>query len=336
MPSPSPSVAACLFLLSIPALFTGCASSPTQEEAPHPDFAHLLILRSGDLEIGVLPPAGGRIVLLRIAGGPNLLKSNPAGWQPAAWPEIRPDVARRNFEGHTYWLAPQSNWWNQQDVLPPWRGRLWPPDPFLSMAPYEIVESGSSEAVLRGPASPVSGVSLTKTVRVGPGRQVHLSAVAENVREEPVHWALWSNTRFYGDVPFRIALEGTSGSEIRYSHPENFFGEISPDGKWFTFPSFKEMPQDARPVVNKAFISTRRAYAEVFFEEWTLVKAMQDAQPDHVHPEHGAVEVFLQRHPNRDSSLLEIEFHGPYGEIAPGHSIRIEETWTLRPARRNR
>ncbi len=42
----------------------------------------LIELTNGTVVVGVLPPLGGRVVLLKTAGGENLLDSDPRFWKP--------------------------------------------------------------------------------------------------------------------------------------------------------------------------------------------------------------------------------------------------------------
>ena len=42
----------------------------------------LVELTNGTVVVGVLPPLGGRVVLLKTAGGENLLDSDPRLWKP--------------------------------------------------------------------------------------------------------------------------------------------------------------------------------------------------------------------------------------------------------------
>ena len=300
------------------------ASPPTGAEE------HLIVLRHGDLEVGVLPQVGGRVVLLRHRSGPNLLKSDPAGWQPESWPQLHANTPWRAFNGHIHWVAPQSEWWSDQDLLPERAGQWWPPDPYLIFGNYEILEQTPVRLVLRGPPSPVSGLRLTKTVELRADNVVWLAAKAENIRDTPVSWGLWSNTRFHGDTPFRVDLDGFAEEGIWYSHPERFRGSVSAEGRWFTFDNENAVGV-AEPVANKAFMNVASARAEAFFDGLVLEKAMPVTEAERIHPEHASVEVFLQKHSNRADALLELEFHGPYETLPPGGSTRLEETWTLRP-----
>ncbi|MCC5804843.1 MAG: DUF4380 domain-containing protein [Opitutales bacterium] len=312
----------------------GCGPAPETPatSAPAGAEAHLIVLRHGDLEVGVLPQVGGRVVLLRHRGGSNLLKSDPSGWQPEAWPELRADAPWRGFNGHIYWVAAQSEWWNRQDLLPQRAGQWWPPDPYLVFGDNEILEQSPVRVVLCGPPSPVSGLRLTKFVELRADNVVWLAAEAENIRDAPVSWGLWSNTRFHADTPFRVDLNGFGEEDIWYSHPHRFHGEVSADGRWFTFAN-EGAAEVAEPVANKAFMGVPTARAEIFFDDLILEKAMPFTEAARVHPEHASVEVFLQKHNNRADALLEIEFHGPYETLPPGGTIRLEETWTLRPRR---
>ncbi|MCD8483312.1 MAG: DUF4380 domain-containing protein [Verrucomicrobia bacterium] len=142
-------------------LLTGVLQACAAESA---GTEHLIVLRSGDLEVGILADFGGKLVWVSKAGSANFLRENRAHWLPAAWPEsVHVNFRRAAFYGTTHWLAPQEHWWQQQDLIPERQGDDWPPDPFLEFGRYQILERTTSAVTIISPPSPVSGVQMKKT-----------------------------------------------------------------------------------------------------------------------------------------------------------------------------
>jgi hypothetical protein len=48
---------------------------------------------------------------------------------------------------------------------------------------------------------------------------------------------------------------------------------------------------------------------------------------ERLHPEQAFIELY--RGTGRGGEILELEMHGPYETLAPGASMRFEETWEL-------
>src|SRR3989442_7663077 len=117
------------------ALQVGQASSPGEGETRGP----LLRLSNPTLTLAIVPGLGGRIVELRADGGETMLDSDPRFWkEPFAAPDLRTPFEPWN--GHTYWVGPQTAWWTQQEMDADRRKAraTWPPDPFHETARYEV------------------------------------------------------------------------------------------------------------------------------------------------------------------------------------------------------
>lgn len=316
------------FLLIVLYPVFSCFASP-QTEAEQ----HLRMLRHGDLEVGVLPELGGRIVLLRKQGSHNMLRENQSFWHPENWPQsVHANTRRSVFFGHIHWLAPQSAWWQQQDLDPQQQGRDWPPDPFLELGRYEVLEQTPARLVVRSPESPVSGVVLTKVFELVSENSLRIIAEARNVRNSAVSWGLWSNARFPADTRFRAALAGVTEEDIRYSDGAAFRGSVSEDAQWFTFANDPESLRVETSAASKAFINTSSPRFEIAFADWILVTSLADPLPSRIHPEHATAEVFLMKHPRSDHAFLELEFHGAYQTLQRNESVTIAELWQILPA----
>jgi hypothetical protein len=291
---------------------------------------HLVILQNGTLRVGVLPTIGGRVVLLQVGNGPNLLQSNPGQWTPEARPDLAGPPSWKAFDGHIIWLSPQEGWWSQQEGWPELSGANWPPDPYLIYAPYEVLKRTASSITLLSPPSPVSGIRMEKSVRVSSPGEVRLSAKATNIREEVVTWGLWSNTRFSDRTPFSVACRGLEEDAIRYLKPEGMKGVRTADGKGFTFPQTREPRRPEENRANKVFLPVK----EREIHAWPapgirLRKLAGPVDPETIHPSQASVEIFLQRGASPEDGLLELEFHGPVERLQPGESLSLEERWLL-------
>jgi hypothetical protein len=195
-------------------------------------------------------------------------------------------------------------------------------------AGYSVKALTEERIELVGPASPVSGVQVTKGYAfTGPGR-LECTTTLTNVRDEAVAWGLWSNTRLEPGVPFYVACEGVSADAVRYDDPDGFRGSF-PDGRrWYTIAA----SGSAQEVANKAYLPTQKPWIGIFQENWLWVKEIAGIDWRGVHPDHTSVEIFMRVGGAPERQLLELEFHGPHTEIAPGASISQTEAWTFHRA----
>jgi hypothetical protein len=300
----------------------------------------LLVLRNDQIVVGLLPQVGGRVVLLRRPDGANVLKSHPKLWdlEQTEPPEPAADAAFTAYNGHITWLGPQSGWWTAQDLNPARRDQAapWPPDPWLVYGEYEVAEQATDRVVLRSPESPVSGVQLTKTVRIGPDGQVCVTAEARNIREKTVCWDVWSNTRMAGTARSYVPLHPERPIRLEYGSGRPLQQRMTPHrivGRWFTFESDWTLPEGAQGATAKAFLNPDPGLIAGFTPTDVFLKQFPVTPPDEVHPEQAAVEIYqaLDREPAED--LLELEAHGPFRSIGPGEALALEETWRVLPWR---
>lgn len=297
-----------------------------------PDSA-LVILRGDELEVGILSEMAGRIVLLRRPGGENLLQSDPALW--AEHPSKRPDPSAgpfwKEYGGHITWLAPQSGWWAYQNDYPEMHGQGWPPDPYQIYGPATVVEKSDRHVILSGPESPITGVRMTKEVRLLDDGRVLVRASAENSADEPRAWGLISNTRFAPRTPSYIPLaEGDEPVFISlFTGPrENPLPFAILDG-FFSFRVDEPVPAGLEGWSDKASM-TSRGYLAAFPPGYCFVKRADVSQATEVHPEHRFAEIYENVPAQPDGwGILELEFVGPSKRLAPGESVSFEETWEV-------
>ena len=299
----------------------------TSERGPAPP----LRLAKAGLTLGLVPDLGGRIVELRTAGGENLLDADPRFWKgPFPPADLRTPFAPWN--GHTYWVGPQSAWWTQQDMDAERRAKkaTWPPDPFHETARYEVREHGRSRARLESPPSPITGLRRRLDVEILDGRRVRIRVTATNVRTSPVAWSIYSNTRVRpeGWAYVRLAPDGVR----RIDGPRDDSAVYPHDvvrGYFASPPGVKPAPADT-PRTADAFLRPVEPSIAYFHGHQLLVKRMEGFSESRLHPEETLVEIYRSSGGGTEAALLELELHGPYETLAPGQTVSFEETWEIR------
>lgn len=293
----------------------------------------LIVLRNGGTEVGVLPRLGGRVVLVRRCGGNNILKVDPSTWPRAPRRHMSAYCRFVPHNGHIVWLGPQSQWWAHQRENPSRRRRkaVWPPDPHLEYANYRAVDCTGTSVRMRGPVSRFTGIELTKTVKVDFDGTVDFSVKAVNTRRTSVTWDLWLNTRVDGNrrcyVPVGslddVRVEGKSGSGVDtmpWRVGEGFF----------TFDP-QSPSRGKRMRAAKAFIYPATGVIATFTDSEMLLLRFKRHRRDQIHPEQGLIEIFNMKSTRGNDALLELEYHAPYRELAPGESMSAEQIWEIHP-----
>jgi uncharacterized protein DUF4380 len=285
----------------------------------------LLLLANTEIVVGVLPRIGGRVVLLRRPGGVNALLSNPARWSdeptPAAGAEFVP------YNGHITWVGPQSGWWTDQDVNPARRDAAapWPPDPWLIYAPFRVEAQTPTTVRLVGPDSPVCGLRLTKEVELADSGVVTLRVAAQNIRQRPVTWDIWTNTRLPGDCPAFVPVEPSGDWRVEPADAA-LLHRIGDGG--FTF-DVQAASQGDTNATAKAFIHPARGEICAASPGGRFVKRAPIVPQADIHPEQAFIEVYQDVDSAGGPGLLELEMHSALQTLAPGESMRFEETWEL-------
>ncbi|MBN1674158.1 MAG: DUF4380 domain-containing protein [Kiritimatiellae bacterium] len=330
-----------LHRLELPALLVSCAllagcASPDARRSP---ARGLLILRNAKVVVGILPEVGGRVVLLKRPAGHNVLKSDSALWNErrAQRPVATPDAGWKAYDGQIVWVGPQSAWWTDQDANPKRREQKagWPPDPYLVYGQFEVVERTETSVRLVGPESPVTGVQLTKEIRLEPDGRVRYSVSGRNSRDRAIARDLWPNLRMSGfdrcyvpvAGPDAVRVEGPTAAQknrvtVAHRLVEGFF----------TFAP--ELPNAGKSwQMAKAFIQPNAGLMAGFTAEDALLIRFSPVPKDRIHPDQGQIEIFNSVR-NRDgevTSLLELEMHSPFRSLAPGETITVQQIWEVIP-----
>jgi hypothetical protein len=288
-------------------------------------------LTNGAIVLGVLPPLGGRAVVLRTAEGKNLLDSDPKYRRPP-FPEASLGQPFLPWNGRIVWTGPQSGFWSQQDLAPDRRGAGWPPDPFGETARFEVVERTPTRAVLQGPVSPVTGLSLRHEYEIVGERIVRMRVTGTNGRDTPVSWDLWPNTRVRPDGYPYVPIDPEHPPRIEGPPPGS--GPVGPyphevhDG-WLAMPPGHRPESPDHRLSAKAFVSPPRGLVAFFRDHRLLLIRADVVSPARLHPEQAFVEVYRGAGATPADDILELEMHGPYETLGPGESMSFEQTFEI-------
>lgn len=292
----------------------------------------VLYIENEGLKAGILTDVGGRLVFLGKQGGVNLLKSDTTRWleSEAERPHPSPFSEFKAYDGHIIWPGPQTEWWLHQEVNPERRddGAIWPPDPYLVHAPYQVVSHRKNSITLAGPHSPVSGITLTKTYSLS-GNRLHIKTSMRNTSDGPVEWDLWSNARFEGNTDFfvpqcedgiqRIATEDSETSG-------RLDGQLI-DGAFTFLPHAPEKEQIRRYA--KAYLHPEQGRIVAVREDLMLIMDFKKVPPDQIHPDQAFVEIYKQITRDGKDDLLELEHHSAHVTLQPGENHTLSETWSI-------
>lgn len=279
----------------------------------------------------VTPALGGRGLSFSLNGHPNLLKVGEPLYKlpPPAVSATGDDIG---YLGHDVWVGPQEQWWMQQTVNPARRDAKanWPPDPYLAFGKTRIIDRSPTRLVLEGEDSPVSGVRLRKTYELSAVRAdtVEVLASARNIRDTPVSWDLWFNTRTPGDTRVYVPVAHRQDARVESSTGSGI-GPVASRVEGGLF-SFDHSPLSAGMVARrgKVFLQPSAGWMAGFSGKQLFVIRFPHHSPDLIHPAQGQVELYLDDQADAGKSLLEMEVHAPYRALAPGEEMQATETWT--------
>jgi len=156
-------------------------------------------IRQGETVVKILPDIGARVIAWRVGDSGNLMDAGtPETLERAeGWPEPPPKQNVSPGRGFTVWVGPQATWWTDQEKHPELKDKkaTWPPDPILTLAPYEVLEYKANRVVLKSQVSPHTGIRLTKTFAIDAAGLVQIEVTAKNERDRTVKRNLWFNFR---------------------------------------------------------------------------------------------------------------------------------------------
>jgi hypothetical protein len=289
-------------------------------------------LDNGTVRATVTEAIGGRLLSFSLAGQPKFLRLDEQAGDPAA----KVDAASENvgYLGHEIWVGPQKQWWVHQSVNPELAARKanWPPDPYLSLAPYTVTEQSARAVTVASPASPVSGVQLSKRYALVDGKpnSLKLDVSATNRRDSQVAWDIWFNTRTHADTRVYVPVAASSDVRLETVQPAAPLSYTLRD-RVFSL----DMPADApgqRQRKGKLFLQPSSGWMAGFHGAQAFIVQFVLRPRAEIHPDQGQIELYNDFQPgNPNAGLLEMEVHAPYRQLAPGQSMNASETWTILP-----
>jgi hypothetical protein len=184
---------------------------------------------------------------------------------------------------------------------------------------------------MKGPPSEFSGVELTKSINITDDNKVKFHVSAKNIRNTPVSWDLWLNTRIDGYArcyvplcdPVKVRVDGKETGEQDMSsflHDKDYY---------YIEPLPPSRGKHSRWA--KAFIPADKGFIAGFTSGQVFIIKFKKHAPEKIHPEHSLVEIYNYTNLNREDALTELEYHAPYVNLAPGESMETYEEWELYP-----
>jgi hypothetical protein len=292
----------------------------------------LIEITDGTVVVGVLPPLGGRVVLLKTVGGENLLDSDPKRWRPP-YPLPTVGTAYQPWNGRIVWAGPQTGFWSQQDLRPDLKQARaqWPPDPFNETGRFDVVERTAKLLRLRGATSPVTGLGLEHEYEITGERTVRMKTTATNGRDTPVSWDLWPNTRVRPEGHPYVPLDPTQMLRMDGPHPTDTDAGACPSETrrgWLTLPPGSKPGSGHRRLWAKAYVRPARGLIAYFLGDELLLIRAPIVPRRELHGEQAFIEIYRGAGKGADT-ILELEMHGPYETLAPGASMSFEQTFEI-------
>lgn len=292
-------------------------------------------LKSSALDVEITPDIGGRMLSIALKGGDNFLRVGEAVVSEPE-PYVAPDADNIGYLAQEIWVGPQSQWWAHQ-LLNPERAAAkatWPPDPYLILARNQLLEQSQSRVLMASPASPISGVLLSKSyslVADNPN-QLKVEASLRNFRDTPVAWDIWFNARVAPTT--QVYAPVASAADVRInSLADDTYGPLASslaDGVFQL--DLAEPPAGKQGLKGKVFIQPSAGWVAGFRDGQVLILQFPLLPKSAIHPEQGQVEFYLDYLPDLPKEgVLEMEVHTAYRQLAPDASISASETWTLLP-----
>lgn len=310
----------------------------------HPDVAHgtthgttettPLVLDNGTVRLEATTAFGGRVLSWHLAGEPNVLKVGHEAVRTRPRPDWSAAAGDIPYLGHDVWVGPQSQWWLHQDANAARRDAAanWPPDPYLSLAPTRKLSQDARQFEIEGVASPVTGVQLRKRASVVSSAPdtVLLEAEARNIRDVPVAWDLWFNTRVAASTRVFVPVSAPA-TDIDLQAATDV-GTTSPLHDWAhgLFVLTAQHADTAAIQRGKYRLQPAAGWMAGFAGGQLFVIRFEHQPRERIHPEQGQIELYIDA-PSRTpgEGLIEMEVHAPFRTLAPGERMQAAERWTL-------
>ena len=299
----------------------------------------IVTLKNSKVELKVALNIGGRVVSFKRIGGENILLFSPPSDSSNDTKIPLPSATEYfpMYNGHITWVGPQKEWWSQQSVNQERlkRQATWPPDPYLCIGRYKIVKQTSVLLVIEGPASPVSGLKLTKSYKLNNDGSVDIAVTADNISKRVLFWDIWSNTRMSQNSKVFVPVTKKDNKFVlkvnfETKDPENEESlKFEVIDNFFTFSS--NINRGEKTAVAKAYIDSVSGEIFAFNGNNLFIKQTKYPKEGKIHPDQAFIEIYQKITPSGKNGILELEFHGAYRKIKLGETIEFNEKWQLLP-----
>ena len=290
-------------------------------------------LSNGTVQAEITPDIGGRVLSFSLKNNPNFLSLGDLSSLNTR-PDVSPTSGHIPFMGHENWVGPQSEWWTHQKLNQERADKkaVWPPDPFLSLAKYQVLEQSEDRVLLKSPESSITGVQLVKAYAFIPDKKnsMKLQVRATNIRKEDVSWDIWFNTRVPSDAQVYVPV--ANANDVRQQMMNN--ATIDPltysltDG-YFSLDMVAPTAGKSQRK-GKLMIQPSQGWIACFYGKQVFIIQFPYQPQSAIHPEQGQVELYNDFTPNNvQAGMLELEVHAPYKKLAPKEYMIAEETWTV-------
>ncbi|MGL1958465.1 MAG: DUF4380 domain-containing protein [Colwellia sp.] len=303
-----------------------------------------LTLENNVLVLQLTPKIGGRIHHLSLKKNANFIKTGKP-FKQGILPEISAVADNIGYLGHTVWVGPQSQWWQQQQVNLARRAEnaQWPPDPFTIFATNTVIKQNNNHIKLQGVNSPITGLRLDKEISLNPinTNKIDLKTTATNITNAKVAWDLWFNTRVHGNTYIIAPVKNANAVKV-VSFEQDNVGAINvnfikkEDNNYLVEFDVNNLSRDKLSNQGKLFIQPNQGWLAGFNQGQLFIIKFPWQPKENIHPEHGQIEIYANYQPQKlDQSLIEMEFHGPYKSLQPTQSMSVNANWYLFPYPKN-
>ena len=294
------------------------------------EHAALTYIQNDHIKIGILGKAGGRIVALHYQNSDNLIYADKQMWSQPAWTEITITPRRwgvyPGYYGHSMWIGPQDQWYNQQELYPYMHNKTWPPDKHLNVTQYTVLNQEKDRIALLSPASPISGLSLQKNYKVD-GQTVSIDVQAKNTGDKVYTWNLWSLLR----MPTKAAVWIHPGDKQRIEKNKH-------DGTDLIMRSHQGWQYLDRSTYSEAsrcgklFSDCQTPVIVAFSAQHCIIISFNKIKQANLPKAHQNIEIFEASHKDPSKkSFIELEHHGALHSVAPNESFQHKEQWRIVP-----
>jgi len=270
-----------------------------------------------DVELGVAPGIGGRIISLKLHGEelffvhPKYAGETHNLVHTADLRGKKRQLGHRVFGGDKTWLAPQKEWWEN---VPPLE---------LDAGPYTSRLVGNS-IIMESPVCRETGVRLIRQVELRETGEIVLRQTMINESLWEVRRGIWNVTQFLR--PFDVYLPTPPNAVQAY--PENGDSErwrsavVAPAGRWTRIGCHRPALFKFGAMLDCGMLIALRRRAH----ETLAMMRLFDVEPQQPYAHDAMAEVYNSAKYN----YFEIEVHAPLATLAPGAQCSHTQRWALK------